>query len=464
MSLTLHVSLHTATKKIVVPKSGTVGQLVSLLVEKFGHIPAEYAHARVLHNNKALDNLLPLRFTNLINNSKVSLELGDKSLVAPKPINVKVVVSQPDTSLKTVVLKLENSATVAQLLDQVKEQGAQLSESLVVNTVGGRFGRDDARFNQSLRIVLGDVSSAVVRVEHPKKDEDRDREQREAVRRQQDEYARRQRRLEEERAEKGGTVQPPVLPQQDEEVTNKDEEEPSGPVQEEEAKGELQEQKDINSGFVQDGQIGQPVQAQTGDGVTLFKPSGSRTLYENPDEDYELSVAQAQKYHKLVSQLAMRRPSSTPSPPANYTIRIKFPNQSILQLFFADASVKLGALVKKLDLLVVPKYINHYNLKLGFPPFSTLSLSFDDNARPLSEIPGFSGSKVTLIWELTHFDADLSGPFLVENSIDVKNSEQLPEVHLEGHRAELDDEAPQPLPSRSSTSTGKKVPKWFKTK
>lgn len=494
-TITLQISVSNVFKKVTVAKTLTVNQLIEHIGEKFKIKNLDQypdAYLVIINNNKKLDKLLPLRLTNLINNSRLKLVLGTKAAASQgRVVSLKIVVNKVDNTNYTTILEEDNTVTVKSLLQKVEERFKiqlltfdSVAHKVVVNVLETKLVLGVDNIDKSLSSIIGNVSSLVIRIDFSQvkneqreleqqkinklqldnqRDRERQRQERELQERElqlqqrEKELEEREQRLRDEQLETGTQEQKQTPQESHHQVSESSQHQvnESNQMQVEESKHNHAPPVDFNSEVSKDPQ--------------LFKPSTHQS-YENPDEDYEVTVSQIQKYQKLISNSVKPKTPIVRQKPSSYTVRIKFPNQSILQLYFENGhEVRLGQLLKKVDELLIEKYINNYNLKLGFPPFNKLSLNFSANNKLLNELPEFQSDKITLIWELATSEYNHDGPFLKEDIIKVLQSSQLPEMILESHRGELEDEetvASNHLVTKQleTKKLGSKVPKWFKPK
>lgn len=476
-SVTVNVTYGYQSKKISIPKSSTVGQLASQAATAF-NINGDPS---LEHKGKRLDPSLPLRFTQLVQNSTVKLNVEATTTLTPSAIAIKIATPESSTVVKTT-----NDVTIEAAL-KLAEANLQTSiikpgiEVLLMNTVYQDL-------SLPLKQVSGSATNTVMRVRYPVSNVDRQKEQQEVVAKQLAEQRARneaqrveRERLEAERQRRIYELKKEIHEQQTELLENDDE---MMEAREEEQIENYESQHPVESR--KDSQTkSKPTTADESisplapmkDGDQLYVPTNQpMPIYENPEEDYTLTVDKAKLYHKLVQQLGKRtRPTQhEPIHPRQYLIRIKFPDRNLLQLnFVSDAdSVKLGQIVKRIDEVILDKWIGKYHLKLGYPPFQQVPLSFDTNGSRLHDLPQFfSGERIALIWEpaLVTIGVASSGPFLKEGAIsDQLSTRDLPEVKSESQRGNFAD-SQEPRETKSSTTptsttksnSGKLVPKWL---
>ena len=481
-TIVLQVSYNFKTKKLTVAKSWTVSQLAEHAREKF----AVEGVPSLSYNNKVLDSSLPLRLTPLSNNSKLQLSVKQGSL-ANHTIATKLFASidgeqksflqqvPADLSLELTLQKFETAENVSLKRDSI--------QVLILN-------QKYSDLSVSLRSIVGLATNITIRINYAQLNLKSQEEQKKIVdlqlkqQRERNEKLKHQKQeLESQRderikkrldAQQNSLQQPkpqetsPMLHRQ-----NRDQELEDHLVQQIEL--EMQSEPPEPAPTPKEKSVYTYNPPEPKEALELYTPTnGSVTRYENPDDDYNMTVNQAMTYQKVIQNSAKRVNKKTNrAPPTKLFIRIKFPDRNILQINFTDdlQNTKFGHLVKKIDDLLLPQFINNYNLKIGYPPFTKLEQSFDNNNKHLVDIEHFTEEKVVLIWETIGHS---TGPFLKQSAINnVKSSSELPELILEQHRGELPSE-PQIATSNESSDyrstkqpekkTDKKFPKWFKTK
>jgi hypothetical protein len=459
-----------------------VSQLAEHASEKFSAkgIPS------LSYNNKLLDSSLPLRFTPLTNNSKLQLSVKQGSL-ANQTIATKLFANvngeqksflqqiPTDLSLELTLQKFESAENVL-----LKRESIQL---LILN-------QTYTDLSVSLRSIVGSASNIAIRVNYSQLNFKSHEEQKKIIELQLKQQQERneklklqKQQLESERTErikKGLANQNNTLlepkPQESSQAhhrQNREQELDDHIVHQIDL--EMQSEPPEPAPTPNETSIYTYNPAELNETLELYTPStGSVTRYENPDDDYNMTVNQAMTYQKIIQNSAKRINKKTNrAPPTKLFIRIKFPDRNILQVNFIEdlQNTKFGHLIRKIDDLLLPDFINNYNLKVGYPPFTKLEQSFDNNSKKLIDIDYFMEEKVVLIWETTIHS---TGPFLKQNAINnVKSSSELPELILEQHRGELPSDlhvvtSNEPSEYRSTKQPGnkmeKKLPKWFKTK
>ncbi|CAK9439527.1 uncharacterized protein LODBEIA_P36270 [Lodderomyces beijingensis] len=500
-TITVNVSYLTKPKKVSISKISPVSQLVSQCLQLYD-IDTDYT-GELYHNDKKLDTGLPIRLTNLINNSKLVLKVKKADL--NKEINVKLITERGQS-----VGKFKATVLLLQVLDHFKIDPSKPTQLRVLNMTV-----DFTHYaTTTLGTVVGNADSVAMRLENLKSSQEKElinKRQQEAVRlqMQQDKLRREQeeKRNQEKEEEAQAQAKKKKKEQEQDDARKEDEVE-----QKEQEPVESIEDENMDSASTKDDvEMGvETTEAETGTSTTeetpgseaessyvykeeefettpqLYVPSNEpQRAYENPDEDYHTTVHQLKTYQSTIRSSG-QRPKKTASSkvPSKYLIRIKFPDGSILQINFLEniAEIKFGQLIKKIDELLLPRFIGNYNLKIGYPPFTKLQQSFALNNELLYKLPDFKAEQVSLIWELSNYDATSSssfqkGPFLNNGSTDliIKPSDELPERKLERHRGQLPgDESVKSkkslLSSTNSTSKdeGKKsslmskIPKWMR--
>lgn len=491
-TIVLHVTYQGQPKKFTVNKSQTISQFISQCLTSY-NIDSNAFSAELYHNNKALDSASPIRLTNLMNNSKLTLKV--KKLDLNKEVNVKFISDQG-----TVVRK----HTVATMLEEIVEQiVGRLSKPTQLRILDLVVGYEKYA-TTTLGSIVGNANSVVVRLEYQKLTNEKDalfKKQQEANRLQSVETQRRKelevqkclqeeqerQRLKKERARqaeaKNTNVQELNNSQEDAEMKDVEKGTPSIATESvsNPSTGDVAQQQGTNASFVYQEE---PIDETP----KLYVPSDKpQPTYQNPDEDYNMTVDQAKTYQNVIRNSAKRvkKTGGDIKKPSKYFIRVKFPDGAMLQINFLENvhEIKFGSLVKKLDELLVPEYINSYNLKIGYPPFTKLIQSFALNNEKLHNLEHFQSEQIVLIWELSKGDStkvNQKGPFLNNESKDlvIKPSDELPAIKLEKHRNELPskDESTKSgggiFKSKSKSKDGEdkdekkksKLPKWLKMK
>lgn len=504
MSLTFSIAHNQITKKVSCPRSNTVNQLASLAIAKFG-LPLS-ANGTLLHSGKKLDGLLPLRLTNLVNNAKLVLEVSS----ALRPVTVKVVASVLG-ELKQKIIKTQTDSTVQQLLDTFSaDSGAQIGDHRVqLSVLDARIENGSTDFTSTLLgSILGSANNAVIRLTVESKDAHSKREKLQAeqreLRQQLEEHKRQARLLEKRLKEEAQETEKKEEPKEEEEVEPelkdekaelKDEEaeaieepvvqdsiaenpgkdvdmdvdEPQSKPEEINALDTKQEASALlNDSFPQT-PSDESFKVQHFKEDTVYIPLNRSQHYENPDNDYNLTVSQAEKYYGIIKSMQQNKKQQPKEvvPPKAYIIRVRFPDRALLDLQIEDSSMKLGQLLKKLDSFVHEKHINTYRLKNGVPPFEEIAMGFDANNKELKHHKSFQDERIMLIWEST--DKSAKGPYL-KLDVNTRNIDDLPTLQLESHRGQLGDEEEKRRKSILELNQSKQpekkkkngLPKWFK--
>lgn len=430
-------------KKFSVPKSTTVSQLAGQAAAHF----KLSGSALLVYKGKALDGSLPLRLTPLSQNGTVELKKSSGTASA-RPVAIKV--ATPDGAY--VVKTTTDQSVLAVIAEAEQTLKVQISkpnmELLVMNAVVSDL-------STPLASMVGSAANAVIRVRYNDFGGARQREQQEAVQKQLDEQRQRnqQRRLERERAEEERQAR--IRSLRDTETADAKDEEATEPV--EAAEPAVHPIEPVSAAHPEPRGVpyqpskkakaaspelpAEPVEpAAPVPANQLFTPSTQRQpVYENPEDDYVMTVDQAKAYQNSIRRLAARPAKHSVAKPTKYLIRLRFPDRSILQLNFVDdvANLKLGQVIKKLDEVLREPFVGNYNLKLAYPPFERVPVSWDANATRLHDLPKyFDTEKVVLIWEPTQ--TATSAPYIKEGVVvETTTTLDLPEVRLETHRGEL---------------------------
>lgn len=460
-SLVLHVRLGRVTKKVVCQNTLTVNQLIELAVSKFGE---EGMNGELTHGGKRLDRTLPLRLTNIVNNSRVELELQRNR--EAKEVQIKLNMSDGKDTL-TYVDRVSDGLSIKQVLETFETKhnirifGKGKFETVILNA---RVKSDDAEMSSSLRLIAGDVGSLVMRLAYSKR-EGVDKEEQLKINRKQVEQMREYQRQEKARREILEKERLTRDVQRQEAQSDEHETPTQSPLVAHEQKNDVGITKAQDTDASYDSNSSQEL-SDYDKSDTLYVPS-KVIRYENPEEDYEMTVDQAKIYHKLVVASGKRHPKKERQIPSEYSVRIRFPDQKLLQLHIPDSSTKLGNFLKKLDLYLSPTFKSNYVLKLGHPPFAKLTLSFAENEKPLNELMEFQEERIVLIWEPLSND---KGPFIKESLLDeghVKQLGDLPEVKEEQRGNRYISEGTTTSTSsrttnRQSKESDGKFPKWLK--
>lgn len=474
-------------------RSATVNDLILTSFQKF-NVPLSN-NGVLTFSGKKLDGLLPIRLSNVVNNAKLELIVSS----GDSEVTLKVVAAIGDESI-TKVIKVASSATLAALVEEFRSK-AEISSDWsdkriqlsVLQAIKDNLTSDFAQI--SVASVVGSATNAVLRLLVENKDAQQKRmkfQEEQRVLRQELEEKRRQERLvkkEEEQKLQGKKVLEGknVEGEEDAEMEDVEDTEDNLAAVADEAVHTLP-----HKGETPESSTGNPTQniihstnsgnltGSSGDGIseepraghfevvqeiedTLYVPSTRSAIYENPDDDYNMTVNQAEKYYKIIKSMqGGRKVAKEVTKPQKYIIRIRFPDRSLLDLPIDDPSIKLGQLLKKIDGYVAEKYINTYKLKNGLPPFKELAVGFSENNVALIDHPDFQLEKILLIWEPALSNS--KGPYLGEG-IATKDASQLPTLQLESHRGELEKDevtAPKPVAKTDGKKKSTGVPKWFR--
>lgn len=512
--ISLNIGYRNIIKKITCPKSYSINQLVGLAFEKF-NIDKIANIGELKYNGKSLDSSLSLRFSNLTNNSKI--ELTVKQIPKEHYVNIKLLANLPTNEVKSYVLKINSNCVLRDIIEEFENSSklnllnheGYLMQLQVINSRVDQRDFDKVTLNSITGL---NVANVVIRLGYVSmNNESKIKEQQDIVKTQleqqkirnqlkkeQEENNRKLQKLDEPSSEEIGR-EDVVLEEPTASVDIAQERmNPAYPSEEDSSlstnnkkenvtrKEKLNTQERSTTTATQESSTATqerstPIADQkTSEGPQLFMPSKTpNKIYENPEDDYDMTLSQAQTYQQLIRNSAKPiKKSSTEAPvPLRYFIRVKFPDQTILQLDFENAKeTKLGSLIKKIDELVLPKFVNSYLLKQSYPPFKTIDMSFAANNTYLVDHPCFKAERIVLIWEPA---SRSKGPYVnTQNIHDIKQANELPELVIENNRALLPEDAPHEYsdipPSTSawhstnkpgkSESRGKQFPKWFKLK
>lgn len=499
MSLSFSIAYNNVYKKVTCSRTNTVNQLASLAIAKF-NLPSS-VHGSLLHNGKKLDGLLPLRLTNLVNNAKLSLEVS----TSLRPVTLKVVGSVLGER-KQKIIKTKTDSSLEELLDTFAKETGTKYEGLYVqiSMLDARIDNGSTDFKETqLGSILGSADNAVLRITIESHETQTQREKLQAkqteLRRQLEEHKRQARLLEKRLMEEAGQTEQESQAEtkQIESATGEHvDDENSSPQSESDlfvnvvekdagVEDESQEMDTSEAPVSPPSPTATPDPSLSGVSVatyepesfqvkqidqdTVFVPQGRSQHYENPDSDYNLTVAQAEKYYSIIKsmQTNKRHAPKDVIPPLSYKIRIRFPDRALLDIKIDESSMKLGQLLKKVDGYVHERHINSYRLRNGVPPFEEIAVGFQENNKELRHHKFFQNERIMLIWESTEKLA--KGPFL-KLTVNTRSIEEMPTVQLETNRGQLaDDEAEKRrhsgLEASASNKSEKKkhgLPKWFK--
>ena len=469
MSASFNVVYGNITKRVEARKSDTVHQLTNICMQKY-KIDSNM-RGELHYNGKRLDSLLPIRLANLANNSRLTLLVQSVGDSKDKNVNVKLMVVFPDNKTHTFILTVPANIMLVKLVESMeKSNNVDLMEVpgyyMKLSVVNTQLSSLDERFTTvRLNSIIGlDVSSLVIRLSYSRVDNHETvLKQKEIVKKQLEEQQKWNERRELERVERerqsaqerelSETRQEPV----DEANSNENEtiskqaplnrfvDQPPQP-----SISSVSSRVDHTT-HVEPNPVAQPTSQnnlQKPESAEYFIPSDKRYIYENSDDDYDMTVTQAQKYHKPIQDSAARKAPKQARKPQSYSVRIKFPDRSLLQLAFA-ADSKFGQILKELDHYILPAYKENYHLKVAYPPFKKLEFSFLANNTRLDEHGEFgSNENIVLLWEVT--DGDASGPFIDTKLVNAKETTELPEIQLESNRGQLPKEKKKPQGKKST--------------
>ncbi|RLV86956.1 hypothetical protein JA9_001092 [Meyerozyma sp. JA9] len=465
MSVTFNVVYGNLTKRVEARKSDTVHQLTNICMQKY-KIDANM-RGELHYNGKRLDSSLPLRLTNLANNSRLTLSVQNVGDSKDKNVNVKLMVVLPDNTTHTFISTVPANIMLLKLVESMeKSNNVNLMDVpgyyMKLSVVNTQLSSLDERFTTvRLNSIIGlDVSSLVIRLSYSRVDNHETvMKQKEIVKKQLEEQQKWNERRESERVERERqTAQEKELSEiRDEPMDEAGEEEdtsnqaPLSRSMEQPPQPSISNASQVEPSAVDSRLKAQPTpqnNQQKPESAEYFVPSDKRYIYENSDDDYDMTVTQAQKYHKLIQESATRKTPKQARKPQSYSVRIKFPDRSLLQLAFA-ADSRFGQILKELDHYILPAYKNNYHLKVAYPPFKKLEFSFSANNTRLDEHGEFgSNENIVLLWEVA--DGNASGPFIDTKLVNARETTELPEIQLESNRGQLPDDTPKP-PGKKST-------------
>lgn len=490
MSYTFSVSYQNITKKVTCPRSGTINDVIHASFEKFKLPNSSNGH--LLSGGKNLDALLPIRHTNLVNNAKLVLSITRGN----SEVNLKVTASIGTASV-TKILKISSSETLEALVDQFRakaeinddwtDQRIQLG---VMQTVKDNLS---CKFSEvSVASLVGSSTNAVIRLVVENKDKQLQRAQL-----QEEQRVLREKFEEKQRQER-------LLQREKEEATKLEDQRRQASEDKERGSAKEEDRMEVDDILEENKTSGEkigvadtelltrsetlpkpkvPITETTGSVSltpmvspshphnsfqlpeekedTLYVPKERTTVYENPEEDYNITMGQAEKYYKMIKSMQGPAAKKELFVPQKYIIRIRFPDRSLLDLPIEDSSVKLGQLLKKVDGYVDEKFINSYKLRNGSPPFKEIVMGFSENNLSLKNHPDFQQEKLLLIWEPA--TPNTKGPFL-KPGIATKDASELPTVVLEANRGSLEKEEEKVSGLRRSSTKPKQkgLPKWFR--
>lgn len=479
MSATFNVVYLGVSKRVETKKSDTVHQLIQECLKK--HKVAAGMNGELQYNGKRLDSLLSIRLTNLANNSRLTLSVSKANTSETTSVNIKIMVSFPDGASHTFMQSVQNSILLVDLIQQIESSdNVKLQEvpgyQMKLSILNTHLSSLDERFSTaSLRSIIGSgVKSLVIRISYSLTNNQKAiQEQQQIVKKQLEEQLRWNAKREAERAEvekqekeKQQALQPQTSQAREYEneglgiINHTSGSDPatvstSIPAPSRSAASTKPYQlPTVDTSNSKQSQIQPSTKPKS---ASYFLPSDKHEFYENDEDDYNMTVSQAQKYHKLVQDSAAKKVPKQRRKPLSYSVRVKFPDRSLLQLNFA-ADSKLGQLVKELDRYVLPPYKNKFNLKMAYPPFKTLVFSFLANNTRLDEHEEFgTNENIVLLWEVAD-TTTASGPFIDTKLVAPKQYSELPEIQLEAHRGQLPDD---PVP-KSTVKKSTWLQKTFK--
>lgn len=491
LTLALKITYNKTTKTIHCKSSLTINQLVELSLESF-NINKSFS-GDLVHNGKIVDKSLPLRWSNFTNNTR--LELKAYELKEDLQVSVKLVVSD-NKETKSYISKVSNSLSIKSIIHKFEEiHGIQLIQEgrpFEILMMRNRIMYDDKQIEKRLVDILGNQGNSVqMRLTYISRSFNNTQEQQEINEIQkksirefhikkkeesetlQQEEEQKEMKNQEETKLKSTEKEKEAESIKKEEISQENETSKAGAIShargEEESKTDYPETTSGESLIARE----QEKEKEPMRKDTLYEPS-TYPRYENPDSDYDMTVDQARKYHKLIRDSS--RPNK-PKPkliPKRYSIRVKFPDRNILQIELENSQVTMNHFISKLNSHLLDQSVP-YNLRIGYPPFSKISLLLEDNGKAMLSWPEFQDEKLLLIWEPT---ISVKHPYINTESLEnanIKKFEDIPEVRLDSSQLLLDsNEGPsessrqthQPIsqPSRSGlrAENASKIPKWLK--
>lgn len=497
MSFTCHVLYQNVSKKIQCPNTHTVNQLIELSLAKFN---LSLSFGELSSGGKKLDALLPIRYTNLVNNAKLTLTVSKGNT----EVNLKIV-GTIELKQITSMMKVPPSITAAELVLQFATLNNieidLASKHVLLSVLQTAVDNISHEFDKTtLKSLLGTSSSAMIRlvVEDKSKHAAKKKLQEEQgkLRAQLEEKKRQARLLEKEQNDakepeptghKTVTTEPVLKPKSDQidhpEEKSLPSEGPSNSLSNTIVPDETNSANKKGEDLMQTDPVKTTPGASDGNSErnarsfvlsndtedTVYVPHKKLEVYENPEDDYNMTTAQAETYLNIIKSMQTRpKKKNEAKSPTHYAIRLRFPDRSLVQLHIEDPSTKLGQLMKKIDSYIDPKFINSYRIKNGTPPFKEIKFGFQENGTALNEHLDFQQEKVLLIWEPS--SSHQPGPYLVQG-VNTKDVSQLSTVMLETHRGELEEDALATGKSVKGTSDekpklktklNKSMPKWFR--
>lgn len=481
MSYSFSISYNNVTKKVTCPASSTINNLVSLASEKFKLDKA--TNACLTFKGKKLDGMLSIRLANLSNNAKLDMVKVDLAQIVNLRINSSFYGKQ-----NSQIMRVSPSITVAALMDQFLDKCGEkmnwANSNVDLSVMQNGISNQSSDFASiSVGSLIGTAASASLRLTIEDKEATRIKQnlhkEQEIVRREAEyqklESAMHSKKLKQEQIEKPkeeetqSSETPEVSRKKNltnDAVENKEKltkqiishlyatsSEDRPPVYEKHQKQGRAPNEEIDEW--------QPPKESED---TLYNPSHHVEIYENPDDDYNVTTNHAEKYLRMLQARQKPQKKSEPVAPKRYTIRVRFPDQKLLDILLEDSSVALGQLFKRLDTYVRPEFINSYVLKSGSPPFTRIEMGFSQNNVPLLSHPQFQQERLLLVWEPAA--KMVSGPYLNE-SLEAKDIEEMPSVAIETHRKNLIEElahTPEAPSTKFAHRSEKRagVPKWFR--
>lgn len=455
MSILVNVSYNQLNKKVTISKSKTVGDLLQASLDKFD---LTNQSGQLIHpqTQKVLDVTSVIKYSNIINNGKLMLQI----IEAPhKLVNLKVM--KPDGSSQ--VIKVDNSVKIADLVTQLSLE----MENLLMNLMN-RVVEVGEYKELELKGLIGNLGNLVIRfsvkreqkephhIKRPKEVKEptkslKEEPKKEEVRAPKEELEQKKPEVTEMAQEKP-KAEPEPEPEPEQEQDPESEQEPELAPEMKTEQSEPHIKQDI---------VQKAVTEPTSNKDVLYKPSRTQ-IYENPEEDYELTLNQAKLYQNIIKYNPRKKPNTKPKEPEVYRLRVKFPNNYILDIRLAPDE-KFGELIKRIDSHLTEPFKSNYQLKLSYPPFKPLSIGFVNNNKKLTDMDDVD-DKTLFIWT-----SEQAGQYLIDEIS--KDYNEMPGVKLELMRDELPDEEKTNSYTNSKSQSSlkdpkkksdKKVPKWLK--
>lgn len=494
LTLALKITYNKVTKTVHCKGSLTINQLVELSLKSF-NVNKSFT-GDLVHNGKTVDKSLPLRWSNFTNNTRFELRVYE--LKDDLEVSVKLVVSD-NKETTSYISKVSNSLSIKNVIHKFEEvHGIQLIQGdrpFEILLMRNRIMYDDKQIERRLVDILGNQGNSVqMRLTYISRSFNNTQEQQEINEIQ-------KKSIREYQLKKKEEIENLQQEEEEKEIRKQEDSKLKAAENEKEKKEEELRKEEISQGndetsgtrrglLAEDEVESKTSRVETTRGEsltakeqekekqparkdTLYKPS-AYLRYENPDSDYDMTVDQARKYHKLIRDSS--RPSR-PKPkqvPKRYSIRVKFPDRNILQLELENSQVTMNHFISKLNSHLIDNTIP-YTLRIGYPPFSKISLLLEEDEKAMLSWPEFQNEKLLLIWEP---QISVKPPYISTESLEdanIKKFEDIPEVKLDSSQPLIDsNEGPsessrqtdrpisQPFRSGLHSESTSKIPKWLK--